>query len=44
MALAAARALVRHARLEAAEIAREAMRIASEICVYTNDAIEVETL
>jgi len=44
MALAAARALVRHARLDAPEIAREAMRIASEICVYTNDSIEVETL
>jgi ATP-dependent HslUV protease subunit HslV len=44
MALAAARALVRHARLDAAEIAREAMRITSEICVYTNDSIEVETL
>ncbi len=44
MALAAARALARHARLGAAEIAREAMRIASEICVYTNDSIEVETL
>lgn len=44
MALAAARALARHARLDASEIAREAMRIASEICVYTNDAIEVETI
>jgi ATP-dependent HslUV protease subunit HslV len=44
MALAAARALARHGRLDAAEIAREAMRIAGEICVYTNDAIEVETL
>jgi ATP-dependent HslUV protease subunit HslV len=44
MALAAARALARHARLDAAEIAREAMRIAGEICVYTNDSIEVETL
>jgi ATP-dependent HslUV protease subunit HslV len=44
MALAAARALARHARLDAAGIAREAMRIAGEICVYTNDSIEVETL
>jgi ATP-dependent HslUV protease subunit HslV len=43
-ALAAARALVRHADLDAAGVAREAMRIASEICIYTNDAIEVETL
>jgi len=44
MALAAARALARHGGLDAAEIAREAMRIAGEICVYTNDAIEVETV
>jgi ATP-dependent HslUV protease subunit HslV len=44
MALAAARALVRHTALDATEIAREAMRVAGEICVYTNDAIEVETL
>jgi ATP-dependent HslUV protease, peptidase subunit HslV len=44
MALAAARALARHTGLDAPGIAREAMRIASEICVYTNDAIEVETL
>jgi ATP-dependent HslUV protease subunit HslV len=44
MALAAARALTRHARLDAADIAREAMRIAAEICVYTNDSIDVETL
>jgi len=44
-ALAAARALVRHApALDAAHVAREAMRIASEICIYTNDQVEVETL
>jgi ATP-dependent HslUV protease subunit HslV len=44
MALAAARSLSRHTSLDAAAIAREAMRVASEICIYTNDAIEVETL
>jgi ATP-dependent HslUV protease subunit HslV len=44
MALAAARALVRHTSLGARELALEAMKIAAEICVYTNDAIEVETL
>jgi ATP-dependent HslUV protease subunit HslV len=45
MALAAARALVRHApALDAPTIAREALRIAGEICIYTNEAIEVETL
>jgi len=43
-ALAAARALVRHADLDAAGVAREAMKIAAEICIYTNDTIEVETL
>jgi ATP-dependent HslUV protease subunit HslV len=44
MALAAARVLARHSSLGAEEIAREAMRVAGEICVYTNDAVEVEIL
>ena len=43
-ALAAARALVGHTDLDAAAIAKEALRIAAAICVYTNDAIVVETL
>ena len=43
-ALAAARALARHTTLDAATIAREAMRIASEICVYTNANVTVEEL
>ncbi|WNS44781.1 ATP-dependent protease subunit HslV [Paenibacillus sp. MMS20-IR301] len=44
-ALASGRALKRHAaHLEAAEIAREALQIASEICVYTNSNIIVEQL
>lgn len=43
-ALAAARALVRHSTLSAEDIAREAMRIAAAICVYTNDEMCVETL
>ncbi|MCL6599600.1 MAG: ATP-dependent protease subunit HslV [Alicyclobacillus macrosporangiidus] len=43
-ALAAGRALTRHSHLSPAEIAREALAIASEICVYTNDRIIVETL
>jgi ATP-dependent HslUV protease subunit HslV len=42
MAVAAARALVRHSDLDAAGIVREAMRIASELCVYTNSEITVE--
>jgi ATP-dependent HslUV protease, peptidase subunit HslV len=43
-ALAAARALVRQSGLDAETIAREALRIASEICIYTNDQIVVESL
>lgn len=43
-ALAAARALLDHTQLSAAEVATEAMRIASQICVYTNDSIIVEEL
>jgi ATP-dependent HslUV protease subunit HslV len=43
-ALAAARALLRHASLGAPEIAREALRIASEICIYTNSEIQVVSL
>ncbi len=43
-ALAAARAMVRHSTLTATEIAEEAVRIASEICIYTNDRITSEEL
>ena len=43
-ALAAARALVHHSELDAKAIVTEAMRIASGICVYTNDHITVESL
>ena len=43
-ALAAARALTRHADLPADKIADEALRIAGEICIYTNDRISSETL
>jgi ATP-dependent HslUV protease subunit HslV len=43
-ALAAARALLRHTSQSAAEIAREALQLASEICIYTNDEISVVTL
>ncbi|MEP6703428.1 MAG: ATP-dependent protease subunit HslV [Acidobacteriota bacterium] len=43
-ALAAARALVKHTELSAREIATESLRIASEICIYTNDDIVVEEL
>jgi ATP-dependent HslUV protease, peptidase subunit HslV len=43
-ALAAARALVQHTSLSAAQIAEEAMRVAASICVYTNDRILLEEL
>ncbi|MBU6145196.1 MAG: ATP-dependent protease subunit HslV [Paenibacillaceae bacterium] len=43
-ALAAARALRLHAQMDARTIAETALRIASDLCVYTNDAIVVETI
>jgi len=43
-ALAAARALTRHASLDARSIALESMKIASELCVYTNDRLAIEVL
>ncbi|MBR6966042.1 MAG: ATP-dependent protease subunit HslV [Clostridia bacterium] len=43
-ALAAARALVQNTDLSARDIAEKALRIASGICVYTNDHITVETV
>jgi len=43
-ALAAARALLNHSSLEAKDIANEAMNIAAEICVYTNNNIVMEEL
>ena len=43
-ALAAARALVAHSDLDAPAIAREALKIASSICLYTNDEIVVHEI
>jgi len=43
-ALAAARALARNTDKGAEEIAREALGIASEICIFTNDNLSVVTL
>ena len=43
-ALAAARALLRHTEMSAENIVRDAMNIAAEICVFTNEKIIVETL
>ena len=43
-ATAAARALLRHTDLPAKEIVKEAMKIASEICIYTNSDLVIEEL
>ena len=43
-ALAAARALSQNTDFSAEEIAQKSLKIASEICVYTNDNIKVETI
>jgi ATP-dependent HslUV protease subunit HslV len=43
-ALAAARALLKNSKLAAKDLALEAMRIASEICIYTNSNFTVEEL
>ncbi len=43
-ALAAARAMLLHTDRSASEIAREALRIASGICIYTNDNVVVEEI
>lgn len=43
-ALSAARALTEATKLSAEEVARNAMKIAAELCVYTNENIVVETL
>lgn len=43
-ALASARALMNHTELSAREIAVESLKIASEICIYTNSEIIVEEI
>ena len=43
-ALAAARALVQHTEMDAPTVAREALKIAGQICIYSNDQIVVESL
>ncbi len=43
-ALAAARALVQNTDYTAEQIAQKSLKIASEICVYTNDNIKVEVI
>lgn len=43
-ALTAARALGKHTKLNAREIVQEAMKLASEVCIFTNDQIVTEEL
>ncbi len=43
-ALSAAKALIRHSDLGAEEIAKEAMAIAADICVFTNHNVTIEVL
>jgi ATP-dependent HslUV protease, peptidase subunit HslV len=43
-ALAAARALIKHSDLSAREIAEESLKIAGEICIYTNSDIITEEI
>ena len=43
-ALAAARALLKNTSLSAKEIAVEAMKIAADICIYTNDSLTLEEI
>jgi ATP-dependent HslUV protease subunit HslV len=43
-ALAAARALQQHTEMSARDIAETAMRIAADICIYTNDHLTIEEL
>ena len=44
IALASAKSLIQHSKLSAVEIVSESLKIASEICVYTNNQIEIEEL
>jgi ATP-dependent HslUV protease subunit HslV len=43
-ALAAAKMLKKYSKLSSKEIVNEALKTASEICIYTNDKINVETV
>lgn len=43
-ALVAARALAKHTTMNAKEIVEEAMRLAAQICIFTNDQVKIEEL
>jgi len=44
VAASAAKALMAHSKLGAAEIVKASLNIAGEVCIYTNQQIKVETL
>jgi len=44
IALSASRALLKYSKLTAAEVVAEALKITSEICIYTNAQIEIESI
>ena len=44
IALAAAKVLLKHSDLTAREVISEALQLTSEICIYTNDQIEIDTI
>lgn len=43
-ALSAAKALLQHSKLSAKEIVETSLKIAGEVCIYTNTNVRVETL
>ena len=43
-ALAAAQMLKKHSKLSAKEIVQEGLKTAADICIYTNDKINVEVI
>jgi len=43
-ALAAARALAKHTEMSAKDVVKEAMLVAGEICIFTNDQVVIEEL
>ena len=44
IAFAAAKVLLKHSDLTAKEVISEALQLTSEICIYTNDQIEIDTI
>jgi ATP-dependent HslUV protease subunit HslV len=43
-ALAAARMLIKHSKLSAREIVEESLKVAADICIYTNSNLTIEEL